>query len=85
MASTEVHNPTDRVMLNRLASRVMKASDDGLVLLLQKRLAAGDALYIAIRARTGLTLPHPAPAPLQRQRVMKFGRRYVPAGKALAA
>lgn len=85
MASTDVHDPVDRVRLNRLASRAMRASDDGLVLLVQKRLAAGDALYIAIRARGGLKLPGPAPCPAQRQRVMMVGRQNVPTDMALAA
>lgn len=85
MASTEVHDPSHRVMLNRLASRVMKASEDGLVLLVQKRLAQGDALYIAIRARGGLKLPGPAPCPVQKQRVMTVGLQNVPASMALAA
>ena len=85
MASTDVHDPLDRVRLNRLASRVMKASDDGLVLLVQKRLAPGDSLYIAIRAPIGLKLPSPAPFPVQKQRAMKFGRNKVPARMALAA
>jgi hypothetical protein len=85
MASTEVHDPLDRVRLNRLASRVMRASDDGLVVLVQKRLGPSDALYIAIRARAGLKLPGPAPFPVHKQRAVKIGRHNLPAGKALAA
>ena len=85
MASTDVHDPLDRVRLNRLASRVMRASDDGLVLLVQKRLAPGDALYIAIRAPIGLKLPRPAAFPVQKLRVMRGGPHNVPARMALAA
>jgi hypothetical protein len=85
MASTEVHDPLDRVRLNRLASRVMRASDDGLVLLVQKRLAQGDALYIAIRAQGGLKLPSPPPYLVQKKRAMKLARHNVPVSMPLAA
>ena len=85
MASTDVHDPLDRVRLNRLASRVMRASEDGLVVLVQKRLAPGDALYIAIRAPIGLKLPTSAPCPVQKRRVMTVARPNMRSGMALAA
>jgi hypothetical protein len=85
MASTEVHDPSRRSVLNRLASRVMTAAEDGLVLLVQKRLAANDALYIAIRARGGLKMPSPAPRTVRERKSMLLRRIHSPTSMALAA
>jgi hypothetical protein len=48
----------------------MTAAEDGLVLLVQKRLAANDALYIAIRATGGLKIAKTATRALRRPRLV---------------
>lgn len=46
----EVHSREARLNLEALANRVMIAAEDGLVHPVQKRLGAGDFLYLAVRS-----------------------------------
>lgn len=67
MASTKVLEASQRSALNAVASRAMAAAESGFVLLVQKRLGFGDALYIAVRTRSSLKRPRPRlPAPHSR-------------------
>jgi hypothetical protein len=58
MPSAKIHNDIQRRKLGAVASRVLVAETQGLVIPVQRRVATNDWLYLAIRTRGALSTTH---------------------------